>query len=146
MHLHTFLILKQNSKSYPSRILTPFIKMQFVSRTLGSIWHCAPMLQLLIEVFSAMLLCSPTTHESSIWVDFMSLLGWTGTNWQPPVTDSHRSLIWEIGHTTSLRCSLHEVSWIYISFNNYNHFSPIYLQWKFLDHFEMFLTCINYTR
>ena len=118
--------------------------MQFVSRTLGSIWQCAPMLQPLMDVFSAMLLCSPTTHESSIWVDFMSLVGWTGTNWQPPVTDSHRSLIWEIGYTASLECSLHEVSWIYISFNNYSHFSPIHLHWKFLDHFEMFLTCINY--
>ena len=132
-------------KSYPSRILTPFIKMQFVSRTLGSIWQCAPMLQLLTEVFSAMLLCSPTTHESSIWVDFMSLVGWTGANWQPPVTDSHRSLIWEKGQLTSMRCSLHEVCWIYISFDNYNHFNPIHLHWKFLDHVEMFVSWINYT-
>jgi hypothetical protein len=119
--------------------------MQFVSRTLGSMWQCAPILQLLIEVFSAMQLCSPTTHESSIWVDFMSLVGWIGTNWQPPVTDSHRSLIWEIEHLTSLRCPLHEVSWIFISLTTTITSEPFQLDWKFLVHYEMFLSCVNYT-
>jgi hypothetical protein len=89
--------------------------MQFVSRTLGSIWQCAPILQLLTDVFSAMVLCSSITHESSIWVDFMSLVGWTGVKWQPSVTESHRCLIWKIGYLPSIRCSLHEVSWIYVS-------------------------------
>lgn len=102
-------------KNYPSRILTPFIKMHCVRRTLGSIWQCAPMLQLLIDVFSAILLCSPTMHRSSIWVDFMLEVGWMGVSSQLPVTESHRCLIWKIVHFISVQCSLHEVSCIYIS-------------------------------
>lgn len=102
-------------KNYPSWILTPFIKMHCVRRTLGSIWQCAPMLQLLIDVFPAILLCSPTMHKSSIWVDFMLEVGWMGESSQLPVTESHRCLIWKIVHFISVQCSLHEVSWIYIS-------------------------------
>lgn len=62
--------------TYLSSIITPFIKIQSVILVFGCIVHREPILLLLIDVFSIILVFGPTKHVSlSNWLDKISASG-----------------------------------------------------------------------